>query len=512
MSKRTIYIAVAAVLALAFIVFGIFLLVKPSSPAEKEVAPREFSPFPRLEEVVPEEAPIFELPSEVFPIEEVALPTGKQNLIQLVKFGVAGAGFIETEVWVNPEEAGVEIFDFTKYPNFKTGSSGEGVKNLQIVLNRFIEKQNENKPEEERVGLLPEGTNFVDLVKDAVVLFQKAQGLKADGSVGPKTKLALNEFQKPETTTVAILRFAAKNDGRVFETDLNKLETEQITGPTIPRLAEAFFGANDSVLLRYSRDGGVSSFLGRLTAVGGGIKELPGSFLTNNIQTVALSPDNKNLLYLAPAALGAGVNGSVGFTLSFEDKVADKLFDSAFSEWLAQWTEKGAYLLTKPSFTFGGFLYNFDSKTKTLDKILGGINGLTALVSPNGQKVLASGSINGGITTDLYDVPGRTFSGLGLKTLPEKCAFNKNSARIYCAVPKNIPSGDYPDDWYQGSVSFNDSIWEINLETLATNIINDLSLESEQAVDAINLSVDSAEQNLVFINKIDNTLWLLKLE
>ena len=46
---------------------------------------------------------------------------------------------------------------------------------------------------------------------------------------------------------------------------------------------------------------------------------------------------------------------------------------------------------------------------------------------------------------------------LGLKTLPEKCIFNKFGSALYCAVPKQVPAEEYPDSWYQGVVSFDDN-------------------------------------------------------
>ena len=498
MPKRTIIYILLIVIALVAIIVGITLLIKPTAPGEEGVRPREFLPFPRF----PREAEEGELLPTGLPLgpaeEVVGAVAGEIRLFKITDFPVAGAGFVEKEAVTNPEEANLPAFDFTNYPNLKLGASNTAVNNLQIILNRFLTKK--------ELALLNEDGNFNGATKEAVILFQKEYNLTTDGAVGPKTKIALNKFQEPEVVLVPVLRFAAKNDGRIFETDVNKLESEQITGATIPRLAEAFFGESGGVLLRYSQAGEITTFLGKLTGEVFG-QELPGTFIGNDLLGLALSPDRKNVFYLASAALGGGVFGSVGFTLDFATSEASKTLESAFTEWLVDWKD-AIYLLTKPTFALPGYLYKFDSKTEVLNKILGGINGLSTLVSPNGEKILVSASENDGLTTQMYYISERAFSDLGLKTLPEKCVFNENSERIYCAVPKSLPGANYPDDWYQGIVSFTDSIWQIDASNFTTSVINDLDLEP---IDAINLALDSDEKNLVFTNKRDGSLWLLKI-
>ena len=74
-------------------------------------------------------------------------------------------------------------------------------------------------------------------------------------------------------------------------------------------------------------------------------------------------------------------------------------------------------------------------------------------------------------------------------------------------MPDNFPQGDYPDDWYQGLISFKDSIWQKNFSTGETNI-----LINETNADVINPFLTKDENYLIFTNKTDNTLWSLKLK
>ena len=78
---------------------------------------------------------------------------------------------------------------------------------------------------------------------------------------------------------------------------------------------------------------------------------------------------------------------------------------------------------------------------------------------------------------------------------------------IYCGVPNLIPHLDYPDEWYQGIVSFNDSIWKVNIST------GEISLLLEETnTDIIKPFLSPNEDYFIFINKKDNTLWSFKLK
>jgi DNA-binding beta-propeller fold protein YncE len=76
------------------------------------------------------------------------------------------------------------------------------------------------------------------------------------------------------------------------------------------------------------------------------------------------------------------------------------------------------------------------------------------------------------------------------------------------AVPQEISSGQYPDDWYQGLVTFNDSFWSIDTaQNSTTNIVS-----PSQKFDARDLLVSPDGAYLYFINKIDGTLWSYRMD
>ena len=203
----------------------------------------------------------------------------------------------------------------------------------------------------------------------------------------------------------------------------------------------------------------------------------------------------------------------VSFTMRDSASVSSgvsTIFNSAFTEWLPQFpNQQLVTLTTKPSATVPGHLFFVDLKTKSVTKILGGRNGLTTLTSRNGKLTLFAEIKNGVPELSFYDVTKKVSHPLYLQTLPEKCVWGvKNTTLAYCAVPQTIPSATYPDQWYQGLVTFSDSMWEIDTTTFNTRKILVPSNLGAPALDIINLALSSNDAYLLFMNKVTGTPWV----
>lgn len=518
MSRKTFTIIVIAVIIVVML-GGLFIfLTERRAPAPLEgQAPREFFPFgrrapkeeaPRVIEVAPIEIPEGE-------IEEAVIP----KLRQLSTFPVAGAVTLQKERPIEKEEpeVAVDTYDFSEYPVLKLGDSGSEVENLQIVLNRFLEQ--ETVIESAGQEILEVNGELDEETTSAVITFQEENNLVADGIAGKKTFAALNEFQEiggPEIETVTAVRYVERATGHVYEAFLNKLGERRLSDTTIPRVHEALFGAGgEGVILRYLKDDpstssgqAIESFSGTLDIRREGfIGDLRGVFLAQNISDISVSPSGDKIFYLSSSS-----GGVVGTTTDFSGDSKTQVFDSPFTEWLSQWVDERIITLnTKPSGFALGFLYTLDTKTGAFNKVLGDILGLTTLTSPDGKIVLYSTTTIDDFRTLLYDTDERNSINIGIKTLPEKCVWAKDSVIIYCGVPSNIDPDLYPDTWYQGLVSFSDNIWRIDTETNISNLVIDPLLEASEAIDAINLSLDENGDYLIFINKKDSILWSLEL-
>ena len=309
------------------------------------------------------------------------------------------------------------------------------------------------------------------------------------------------------------VRYVEKSTGHIYEIKPDGSEqSNRISNTTILKSFEVIwsFDANN-LIVRYLKDENnkevVKNFLLNLTEQGleSATSSSQGTFLPPTIREISSSPLENKFFYLTKSG-----NGATGVASSFEDNKHDQTFFIPFSEFDVFWPNRNTItFLSKPSYITDGFLYLLNLKTKSFDKILGNIKGLTYLYAPSGEKIIYSKSEVKNFSTFIYDIKTGLSELFNLKTLPEKCVWDRKTTDVvYCAVPKNIPFANHPDDWYQGLASFSDSIWKVNITTGTTEKIHDIEPND---LDIINLFLSPNDDFLFFTNKKDLTLWSLKL-
>ncbi|MEK7471202.1 MAG: hypothetical protein AAB623_00955 [Patescibacteria group bacterium] len=320
----------------------------------------------------------------------------------------------------------------------------------------------------------------------------------------------------PLTEFMPALRYVERTTGNIYQTFADKIEERKFSTTIIPMVYEAFFGnKGNSVVMRYLKGDAktIITFVGTLPKEFLGAdttdnNEIKGTFLPEDTEDVSLSSDNLTLFYL----FNSGDN-IIGTTLNLVNNKKVQVFDSPFTEWLSLFpNNKMITFTTKPSFLIPGYMYalNPTNKNYNFHEILGNINGLTTLTSSDGKLVLYS---NDNLSLNIYHINTKVSDALVVKTLAEKCVWNKNSDAIYCGVPKSISGTQYPDSWYQGEVSFSDQIWKIDIKTKnATMIADPATMVGGEDIDSIKLALDDGENYLFFVNKKDSFLWELELK
>lgn len=303
-----------------------------------------------------------------------------------------------------------------------------------------------------------------------------------------------------------MVRYIERNNGYIYQIDLIGKNKTRLSSARIQNIHDAFWEGDGNYLIFRSlanNEETITSYLVNLSnykkSEGGRVLE--GKVLPKNIEDVAILEDSEQALFITPSDVGVLVS-----TLDFSTQQINELFSSAFSEWLLQWPKAGKVALTtKASYAAKGYLYSLIPGTGDLEKVLGGIKGFTTLVSPDFKHVLYSESVSGGMGLYLYNVKTKGSLRLSTATLPEKCVW-KNNEVFYCAVPKNIPSAKYPDDWYQGQIEFSDNIVEYKVGS--PNPTRTLRLDPP--VDATRLAIE--EKYLYFIDRKTGFLWALRVE
>ena len=318
----------------------------------------------------------------------------------------------------------------------------------------------------------------------------------------------------PATEFAPSVRYVDRANGNIYQTFADKIEERKFSTTIIPKVYEALFGnKGETVIMRYLKedDRTIETFVGNLPkeylgADTTGEGEITGTFLPENITDLSVSPDASSLFYLFNTA-----DSVVGTTLNLLNNKKVQNFESEFTEWLSFWpNSKVITLTTKPSFATLGYMYTLDgTNNKTFKKAFGGVNGLTTLTSPDGKLVLYG---DNNLSLNVYHTDTKISDLLRIKTLPEKCVWGKISDVIYCAVPQSPQTGESPDTWYRGEMSFSDQIWKVDIKTGNTTLIMDpLTVSGKEEVDGTKLALDEGENYLFFVNKKDSFLWELKI-
>ncbi len=321
-----------------------------------------------------------------------------------------------------------------------------------------------------------------------------------------------NTLSVPETEYKLDVRYVTAENGSIYQYDIENGQEKKYSSSVLPYMYEAFFGKNaSSIALRYIsvNKPTIETFVRQLPEdlLGSDAEpedKISGNFLPQNINDISISPDGMNMFYLLK--ISSGISGTVA-SLSGANK--NQVFDSSYTEWLSQWPNKDLITVTtKPAAGIPGFMYGINPNIKDFKKILGGVNGLTTLTSPNGKLVLYSAD---DLNLYLYDTEENNSKNLNVRTLPEKCVWGALSDRVFCAVPQYINTDKYPDSWYQGEVSFIDSLEEVSL---TGGLPITLTKEGEviDPIDAIKLTLSEDGNFLFFMNKKDLYLWGLRLK
>ncbi len=315
------------------------------------------------------------------------------------------------------------------------------------------------------------------------------------------------------------VRYALLETGHIYEYGATTTERTRVTNTTAPGIKEIFWGKNGATaVVRYlDEENVIKTYLGRVVLASE--KENPGEssgilygdFLADNIKEMTVSPEKDRFFYLLPTG-----NSVFGFIAGFDEKegVEKRVFDFPFTEWLVSWPKNGIVVLaTKPSASTDGFAYTLDIATGAMKKIIGdGIKGLTVRPSPDMASVLYSRGLRNRIDTFLFDTKTAVVKNFPVVTLSLKCVWGKKAAEmVYCGVPETLPEGHFPDDWFQGRVSFSDTVWRIDTKTNTPERISFLEVDAKEAVDVVEPVLSPNDDFLFFINKKDSSLWSLKI-
>lgn len=307
----------------------------------------------------------------------------------------------------------------------------------------------------------------------------------------------------------SLVRYIEKATGHIYEVELFSPIQNRISNTTIPLVYDAVWGnKNTSLVTRYLSEDNTTIDTYSLI-----LKDVS----TSTENSLSGIPFPRNIIDVS--VFGASIfyleqkeNSSSGYISNFGGSIRKQIWNSEIKELLSQYVNsKIVALTTKPAKNVLGYLYFVDTGSGVVKKILGGIIGLSTLTSPDATQVLylAQGDA---VSMAVFEQKTNITISITPNTFPEKCVWSKKEKSVvYCAVPQQFLNGDSLTQWYKGIISFTDDIWKYDLKNNTAVIVASLYEESSEFIDAIKPILSENEQYLIFVNKIDDSLWSLDL-
>jgi hypothetical protein len=317
--------------------------------------------------------------------------------------------------------------------------------------------------------------------------------------------------------TTSLVRFVEKGTGNVYEVRSNSLTTERLTNTTIPKIIRGYWLPDASGFLAQTlvpeSEIVETSFVKLIKNKATTSNEILTPYSTTisklptGIKEIAIRSDGKKIFYYITN------NSASSWFISNPDGTEQSVvLTHPLTEWLPKWISTDTIIMqSRSSSESVGYTYSFDVKNKTLKKVGVGLVGLSANTNNDGTLSIVSG---GGNFPQIFLINNKevSVSELAAGGMAEKCVWTKEKvSSVYCAIPSQIPTGNYPDIWYKGLVSTQDFIEKIDVSNKIYTRTADLFSLSQEKIDAVDLSLSPDETHLVFRNKIDGFSWLLRV-
>jgi len=294
--------------------------------------------------------------------------------------------------------------------------------------------------------------------------------------------------------------FVEMGTGHLYSINRESGEERRLSGTTIVQAREAYISndGNTVAIASYSNTKLKNLSLLRLDRENNSLTEV----ITDTVQDFYLK---KNHLFFTVVEAG----GLQAYAYDLDTLTKQTVFSLPFSEARVQWGDSVVgphYAYPKASYALQGFLYKIESGKLTRLPLEG--FGFSALVGSS--TILFTKITDQAPMSYIYDQKTKEIKDLGFDFLPEKCLPLVSTTNYICPFDlTSTPSYKMPDLWYQGNLSFADSLLQTDQETTGeAEIVVDILAESGREIDVQKLSYDTAFNAFFFTSKNDNSLWM----
>lgn len=297
------------------------------------------------------------------------------------------------------------------------------------------------------------------------------------------------------------VRYITKRTGNVFRAYTQERTHDRLSNTTIPRVQEALWSPDGRHFIARFLDESnsyIRTFAGELTEGGSLEYQVEGTFLPRDITSIDISPSGNQIFYIEDIR-----DGSRGVIADISGDNPREVLNSPLREWRVEWATASEILLTtKPSAGVKGYAYSLNPDTGAQTKVIDGVKGLVATMSPDGDHILYSESSQNQTKLFLYNRNSRTREQMQITTLADKCGWASDGEDIYCGVPANLTQ-ELPDEWYKGLHSFRDSLFRINT---SGGFVEEI-IDPTEALDMTDIIVSDDGDYVGFIDRKSDTVW-----
>lgn len=310
--------------------------------------------------------------------------------------------------------------------------------------------------------------------------------------------VGFQEVMKNSSSTPLVYYISA-GTGHIFSIDLETGEEKRVSGTTIPSTESGVITPDGQYALIQSGFGSTKeATVGMISA---DEDQLVGEVTLNNIYSFS---ETASGTFLIARKSDNSVSASHYLPASGEEV---SLFSVPFGEVVIDWGTQATdnhYLYPKPNSLLEGYLYQASNKgIKRLP-----VDGFGLSAKGSNDYVISSSQANKKYSTQILNMSENFVSNYRLDVMPEKCVSLSTRLSFICGISDSPSySQQTPDDWYQGTVSYNDDLLEINLKDGVNSYLLDIEEESGRILDITNLETNQDDSRLYFINKNDGTLW-----
>lgn len=319
------------------------------------------------------------------------------------------------------------------------------------------------------------------------------------GSFRQLTTRPVAGFAASSTPGGQIVRYAERGTGHIYEIDMGTGAENIISRTTIPQVARALFAPNANTVALTSFE----NYTNRVVI---------GTIASDSLKNTSLEPGADNLAYTQAGDVLYTIvrdGATTGYEQDLSTETRREIFTFNFTNLDVAWGGELAktYLTTKPATNLEGFIYTITNNAVT--PAAPSALGLSALVHKELLVTTARGQ-NG--ATSIAQYPDGTRFELPIVALKEKCVVDvSNNDYLWCAAPLAINTASYLDDWYTGTLQSNDELWLVDIKKKTAELVASPSTILKRPLDITDLRLNSDNTQLLFKNKVDQTLWLYDL-